>query len=105
VDNIEFSCEDSGRTPIDDLCKIVEIAIHSGATTINIPDTVGYTIPSEYANIINQLMNKVPNIDKAILSVHAHDDLGMATANTIEAIQAGARQIEGTINGLGERAG
>ncbi|MXP51140.1 2-isopropylmalate synthase [Pantoea sp. SoEX] len=105
TNDVQFSCEDGGRTPIEDLCRIVEIAINSGATTINIPDTVGYTIPNEYGNIISQLINVVPNIDKAILSVHAHDDLGMATGNTIEALQAGARQIEGTLNGLGERAG
>ncbi|PPI88644.1 2-isopropylmalate synthase [Candidatus Pantoea edessiphila] len=105
TNDVEFSCEDGGRTPIEDLCRIVEIAIKSGATTINIPDTVGYTTPSEYANIISQLINLVPNIDKAILSVHAHDDLGMAAGNTIEALKAGARQFEGTLNGLGERAG
>ncbi|PPI86591.1 2-isopropylmalate synthase [Candidatus Pantoea edessiphila] len=105
TDDVEFSCEDGGRTPIDDLCRIVEVAIDSGATTINIPDTVGYTTPSEYAGIITQLINLVPNINKAILSVHAHDDLGLATGNTIEALKAGARQIECTINGLGERAG
>ncbi|PPI87970.1 2-isopropylmalate synthase [Candidatus Pantoea edessiphila] len=105
TNDVEFSCEDGGRTPIDNLCRVVEVAIESGATTINIPDTVGYTTPKEYANIITQLINLVPNIDKAILSVHAHDDLGMATGNTIEALKAGARQVEGTLNGLGERAG
>ena len=105
TDDVEFSCEDGGRTPIDDLCQVVEAAINAGATTINIPDTVGYTLPGEYANIIAQLRNRVPNIDKAILSVHTHDDLGMATGNALAAVIAGARQVEGTLNGLGERAG
>jgi len=103
--DVEFSCEDGGRTPIDDLCRVVEAAINAGATTINIPDTVGYTLPGEYASIFSQLINRVPNIDKAILSVHTHDDLGMATGNALAAVQAGARQVEGTLNGLGERAG
>lgn len=105
TDDVEFSCEDSGRTPIDNLCRIVEAAIHAGAKTINIPDTVGYTLPQEYSNIITALMARVPNIDQTTLSVHAHDDLGMATGVTIAAIQAGVRQIECTMNGLGERAG
>ena len=105
TDDVEFSCEDGGRTPIDDLCRVVEAAINAGATTINIPDTVGYTLPHEYANIFSQLRERVPNIDKAILSVHTHDDLGMATGNAVAAVLAGARQVEGTINGLGERAG
>ncbi|KOC88902.1 2-isopropylmalate synthase [Winslowiella iniecta] len=105
TDDVEFSCEDGGRTPIDDLCRVVEAAINAGATTINIPDTVGYTLPDEYSNIISSLIARVPNIDKAILSVHTHDDLGMAVGNSIAAIQAGARQVEGTLNGLGERAG
>lgn len=105
TDDVEFSCEDGGRTPIDDLCRVVEAAINAGASTINIPDTVGYNLPAEYSQTIISLMQRVPNIDKAILSVHTHDDLGMATANAIAAIQAGARQVEGTMNGLGERAG
>ncbi|MDP4529074.1 2-isopropylmalate synthase [Alkalimonas delamerensis] len=105
TDDIEFSCEDAGRTPIDDLCYIIERAIAAGATTINIPDTVGYTIPTEFAAIIHALKNKVPNIDKARLSVHCHNDLGLAVANSISAVQAGARQIECTVNGIGERAG
>ncbi|PST88123.1 2-isopropylmalate synthase [Photobacterium sp. NCIMB 13483] len=105
TDDVEFSCEDAGRTPIDNLCRMVEAAIDAGATTINIPDTVGYTLPSEFGGIITQLFNRVPNIDKAIISVHCHDDLGMSVANSMAAIQAGARQVEGTINGLGERAG
>ncbi|KJF87843.1 2-isopropylmalate synthase [Photobacterium phosphoreum] len=105
TDDVEFSCEDAGRTPIDNLCRMVEAAINAGANTINIPDTVGYTLPSEFAGIITQLFNRVPNIDKAVISVHCHDDLGMSVANSMAAIQAGARQVEGTINGLGERAG
>ncbi|EKO3656312.1 MULTISPECIES: 2-isopropylmalate synthase [Vibrio] len=105
TDDVEFSCEDAGRTPIDNLCRMVEAAINAGARTINIPDTVGYTVPSEFGSIIQTLFNRVPNIDKAIISVHCHDDLGMSVANSIAAVQAGARQIEGTINGIGERAG
>lgn len=105
TDDIEFSCEDAGRTSIENLCRIVEIAIQSGARTINIPDTVGYTIPHQFGKIINSLYAKVPIIDQAIISVHCHNDLGMAVGNSIAAIQAGARQIEGTINGIGERAG
>ncbi|WP_350940043.1 2-isopropylmalate synthase [Vibrio metschnikovii] len=105
TDDVEFSCEDAGRTPMDNLCRMVEAAINAGARTINIPDTVGYTVPSEFGSIIQTLFNRVPNIDKAIISVHCHDDLGMSVANSIAAVQAGARQIEGTINGIGERAG
>lgn len=105
TDDVEFSCEDAGRTEIDNLCKIVELAIKAGANTINIPDTVGFTIPSEFSKIITSLYNRVPNIGSAIISVHCHNDLGMAVGNSIAAIQSGARQIEGTINGLGERAG
>ncbi|MFC3022541.1 2-isopropylmalate synthase [Vibrio zhugei] len=105
TNDVEFSCEDAGRTPIDNLCRIVEAAISAGAKTINIPDTVGYTIPSEFGHIIEQLFNRVPNIDQAVISVHCHDDLGLSVANSIAAVQAGARQVEGTINGLGERAG
>ncbi|MCF9378531.1 2-isopropylmalate synthase, partial [Vibrio parahaemolyticus] len=105
TDDAAFSCEDAGRTPIDNLCRMVEAAINAGARTINIPDTVGYTVPSEFGGIIQTLFNRVPNIDKAIISVHCHDDLGMSVANSIAAIQAGARQVEGTINGIGERAG
>ncbi len=105
TDDVEFSCEDAGRTPIDNLCRMVEETINAGATTINIPDTVGYTVPSEFGGIIETLFNRVPNIDKAIISVHCHDDLGLSVANSIAAIQAGARQIECTVNGIGERAG
>ena len=105
TDDVEFSCEDAGRTPIDNLCRMVEEAIKAGATTVNIPDTVGYTIPSEFGGIIQTLFNRVPNIDKAIISVHCHDDLGMSVANSITAVENGARQIECTMNGIGERAG
>jgi 2-isopropylmalate synthase len=105
TDDVEFSCEDAGRTPIDNLCRMVEAAINAGARTINIPDTVGYTLPNEFGGIVAQLFDRVPNIDKAIISVHCHDDLGMSVANSMAAVQAGARQVEGTINGLGERAG
>ena len=105
TDDVEFSCEDAGRTPIADLARMVEAAIAAGATTINIPDTVGYTMPFEFANLITGLYERVPNIDKAIISVHTHDDLGLAVGNAIAAVHAGARQVEGTLNGIGERAG
>lgn len=105
TDDVEFSCEDAGRTPIDNLCRMVEAAIDAGATTVNIPDTVGYTFPTEFGGIIRTLMNRVPNIDRAVVSVHCHNDLGMATANSLTALQEGARQIECCMNGLGERAG
>ena len=103
--DIEFSAEDAGRTDPDYLCQVVEAVIDAGATTVNIPDTVGYTIPEEFGALIAYVKNNVPNIDKAIISVHCHNDLGMATANTIAAISNGARQVECTVNGLGERAG
>ncbi len=105
TDDVEFSCEDAGRTPIADLARVVEAAINAGATTINIPDTVGYTMPFEFAGIISGLYERVPNIDKAIISVHTHDDLGTAVGNSLAAVHAGARQIEGAMNGIGERAG
>lgn len=105
VDDVEWSCEDGSRTERDFLYKSIETAIKAGATTINIPDTVGYTIPDEYADIITSVLNNVSNIDKAIISVHCHNDLGLAVANSLAAVKAGARQIECTINGLGERAG
>ena len=103
--NIEWSCEDGGRSNLDFLYKCIELAINCGATTINIPDTVGYTLPEEFGKIFRQVKNNVPNIDKAILSTHTHNDLGLATANNIAAIKEGARQVECTINGMGERAG
>lgn len=105
TDDIEFSCEDAGRTHIDYLCRMVESAINAGATTVNIPDTVGYTTPTEFGGIIQNLFNRVPNIDKAIISVHCHNDLGLAVANSLAAVEYGARQVECTINGIGERAG
>ena len=105
TDDVEWSAEDGSRTEEDFLCRCVETAIKCGATTINIPDTVGYAVPEEYAAQITMLMNRVPNIDKAILSVHCHNDLGLAVANSLAGVQAGARQIECTINGIGERAG
>jgi 2-isopropylmalate synthase len=105
VDDVEWSAEDGSRSDHDFLCKCVETAINCGARTINIPDTVGYAVPSEYAALFEMLMNRVPNIDKAILSVHCHNDLGLAVANSLAAVHAGARQVECTINGLGERAG
>ena len=105
TDDVEFSCEDAGRTDIDYLCRVVEAAINAGASTINIPDTVGYTIPTEFGNIVTNLMNRVPNIDKATISVHCHNDLGLAVANSLAAVEQGARQVECTMNGIGERAG
>ena len=103
--NIEWSCEDGGRSNLDFLYRCIELAINCGASTINIPDTVGYTLPSEFGSIFRSVKNNVPNIDKAIMSTHTHNDLGLAVANSIAAIQEGARQVECTINGLGERAG
>ncbi|MFQ5846471.1 MAG: 2-isopropylmalate synthase [Candidatus Methylomirabilales bacterium] len=105
TDDVEFSCEDACRTDQDFLCQMVEAAITAGATTINIPDTVGYAIPWEYGERIRNLMNRVPNIDKVIVSVHCHNDLGLAVANSLEGMKQGARQVECTINGIGERAG
>jgi 2-isopropylmalate synthase len=102
---IEWSAEDASRTELDYLAEIVEAVIQAGARIINIPDTVGYTTPKEYGNIFTYLRNHVPSIDKVHLSAHCHDDLGMAIANSLAAIEAGATQIEGTINGIGERAG
>jgi 2-isopropylmalate synthase len=103
--DVEFSPEDATRTDIDYLCTIVEAAIASGATTVNIPDTVGYTTPREFTRIIQSLRRKVNNIENAVISVHCHDDLGLAVANSLAAIEAGARQAECTVNGIGERAG
>ncbi len=105
TDDVEWSPEDGTRTERDFLCRTVEVAIKAGATTINIPDTVGYTLPEEYTEIISILLNRVPNIDKAVLSTHCHNDLGLAVANSLAGVRAGARQVECTINGLGERAG
>jgi 2-isopropylmalate synthase len=102
---VEFSAEDATRSDRDYLCRITEAAIKAGATTINVPDTVGYTLPHEYEALFRYLRERVPGIEDVTLSAHCHDDLGMATANTLAAIKAGARQVEVTINGLGERAG
>ncbi len=105
IPNIEFSPEDAARTELDFLCEVVEKAIDAGATTINIPDTVGYATPDQFFNVIRHLKQNVPNIGKAVLSTHCHNDLGLAVANSLAGVEAGARQIECTINGLGERAG
>lgn len=104
-DDVEWSPEDGTRTEPDFLCRAVELAIKHGATTVNIPDTVGYMVADEYAELIQMLINRVPNIDKAIISVHCHNDLGMAVSNSLAGCLSGARQIECTINGIGERAG
>ncbi len=105
TDDVEWSCEDGSRTERDFLYRCVESAIRAGATTINVPDTVGYAYPEEFADLIRSIRDNVPNIDKAIISVHCHNDLGLAVANSLLAVRAGARQIECTINGIGERAG
>ncbi|BAL25767.1 2-isopropylmalate synthase [Azoarcus sp. KH32C] len=105
TDDIEFSAEDAGRSEIDFLCRIFEAVIKAGAKTINVPDTVGYNVPEQYAATIRTLIERVPNSDKVVWSVHCHNDLGLAVANSLAAVMAGARQVECTINGLGERAG
>lgn len=105
TDDIEFSAEDAFRSEHDFLCQIIESVIKAGATTINLPDTVGYATPFEYGNFFKRIIEQVPNSDKAIFSAHCHDDLGMAVANSLSAIMSGARQIECSINGIGERAG
>jgi 2-isopropylmalate synthase len=104
-ENIEFSPEDAARTEPDFLCRVVKAAIDAGATTVNIPDTVGYATPAHFAGVIKNLVNRVPNIDRAVISVHCHNDLGLAVANSLTAVENGAGQIECTINGIGERAG
>jgi len=105
TENVEFSAEDAARSNVDYLCEVVEAVIEAGARTINIPDTVGYAIPDEFGNLIATIMDRVPNIGQAVLSVHCHNDLGLAVANSLAAVEAGARQVECTINGIGERAG
>jgi 2-isopropylmalate synthase len=105
TDNVEFSPEDAGRSDIDFLCRILERVIAAGATTINVPDTVGYTLPEHFGALIRDLRARIPNSDKAVWSVHCHNDLGLAVANSLAAVMNGARQVECTINGLGERAG
>jgi len=103
--DVEFSPEDAARTEIDFLCRVVEAVIDAGATTVNIPDTVGYATPMQMHRVIKSLLDRVPNIDRAVISVHCHDDLGLAVANSLAAVEAGAGQVECTINGIGERAG
>ena len=103
--DVEFSPEDASRTEPEFLAQVTEAVIAAGATTVNIPDTVGYAVPDQYAVIIRHLLENVPNIGEAIISVHCHNDLGLAVANSLAAVRAGARQVEGTINGIGERAG
>ena len=105
VEDVEFYAEDAGRADVEYLARVVEAVIRAGATVVNIPDTTGYCLPNEYGAKIKYLVDNVPNIDRAIISTHCHNDLGMATANTLAAVQNGARQVEVTINGLGERAG
>lgn len=105
TDNVEFSPEDAGRSDIDFLCRVVEAVIKAGATTINIPDTVGYNMPEQFGALFKNLIERVPNSDKAVFSAHCHNDLGLAVANSLAAVMNGARQVECTINGLGERAG
>ncbi len=105
TDNVEFSPEDAGRSELDFLCRVIEAVIDAGARTINIPDTVGYNVPDQFGNLIKNLIERIPNADKAIFSVHCHNDLGLAVANSLSAVMNGARQVECTINGLGERAG
>ena len=103
--DVEFSCEDASRSDIDYLCQIIEAVIEAGATTINLPDTVGYALPQDYGAMISTIRSRVKNIDNAVLSTHCHNDLGLATANSLAGVQNGARQVEVCINGLGERAG
>jgi 2-isopropylmalate synthase len=105
TDNVEFSPEDAGRSELDFLCRVLEAVIDAGATTVNIPDTVGYNLPQQFGSLIANLRERVPNADKAVFSVHCHNDLGLAVANSLAAVMNGARQVECTINGLGERAG
>ena len=105
TDNIEFSPEDAGRSEFDFLCRVIEAVINAGATTINIPDTVGYNLPQYFGELVGNLIENIPNSDKAIFSVHCHNDLGLAVGNSLAAVLNGARQVECTINGLGERAG
>src|ERR1700758_32887 len=104
-DDIEFSPEDATRTDPDFLCRVLDAVVEAGATTLNIPDTVGYTVPSEFADLIHTLRDRVRGIERVCISVHCHNDLGMAVANSLAAVAAGARQVECTINGIGERAG
>jgi len=104
-DDVEFSAEDAGRSEIDFLCRIFEAVIDAGARTVNVPDTVGYSVPAQFGGLIGALRERIPNADKAVFSVHCHNDLGLAVANSLAAVMQGARQVECTVNGLGERAG
>src|SRR5262245_12033572 len=105
TDDVEFSPEDAGRSEFDFLCRVLEAVIREGAKTVNIPDTVGYTMPDQFGSLIRRLRERIPNADKAVWSVHCHNDLGLAVANSLSAVMNGARQVECTVNGLGERAG
>ena len=105
TDDVEFSAEDATRTNLDFLCRVVEMAINAGATTVNLPDTVGYCTPEDVTDFFTEVRTRVPNADKVVFSAHCHDDLGLAVANSLAAVRAGVRQIECTINGIGERAG
>ena len=105
TDNVEFSPEDAGRSDITFLCRVLDAVIEAGATTLNIPDTVGYTMPEQFGNLVRTLRERIPNSDRVVFSVHCHNDLGLAVANSLAAVMNGARQVECTINGLGERAG
>jgi 2-isopropylmalate synthase len=105
VKDVEFSPEDASRTELEFLARVIQAAIEAGATTVNIPDTVGYAVPDQFGALIKYVKDSVKNIDDAVISVHCHDDLGLAVANSLAAVRAGARQVEGTINGIGERAG
>src|SRR5262249_8912117 len=105
TDNVEWSAMDATRTEVDFLCACVEAAIKAGATTVNIPDTVGYATPDEFAPLVRTLLERVSNSDKAVFSTHCHNDLGLAVANSLAGVVAGARQVECAMNGLGERAG
>src|ERR1700758_2232196 len=105
TDDVEFSTEDGSRSELDFLCRVIEAAIAEGATTINIPDTVGYAVPEQYGHLLRTLRERVPGSERVVWSVHCHNDLGMAVANSLAGVQNGVRQIECTINGLGERAG
>ena len=105
TDDVQYSLMDATRSELDYLCRVVEAVIAAGATVVNIPDTVGYAVPEQFGELIQQIMNRVPNIDKAVISVHCHNDLGLAVANSLVAVQNGARQVECNINGIGERAG
>lgn len=105
MDDVEFSAEDATRTDLDFLCKVVEASVQAGASTINVPDTVGYALPVEIRTMVRTLLQRVPGLDERVISVHCHDDLGLAVANSLSGVEAGARQIECTVNGIGERAG